>query len=136
VDFMVACTVPGTKCGSAEKAAWLRQDRLGARHALALTLSHVHRNVTRPQFIAVRAMPDPQAEAVRERTRRGREAAPGARRAAAGDDRRAGGQRSWDACSTGRAGALMQPGAARSRAAAAAARTAAIGPRRRRRTAG
>ena len=62
---MVAYTVPGMKTGSAERVIALLQDRLNSLNDLALTLKHVHWNVTGPNFIAVHTMLDPQVDAVR-----------------------------------------------------------------------
>jgi starvation-inducible DNA-binding protein len=62
---MTAYTVPGMKADSAERATALLQDRLNSLNDLALTLKHVHWNVTGPNFIAVHTMLDPQVEAVR-----------------------------------------------------------------------
>jgi starvation-inducible DNA-binding protein len=53
------------KADSAERATALLQDRLNSLNDLALTLKHVHWNVTGPNFIAVHTMLDPQVEAVR-----------------------------------------------------------------------
>jgi starvation-inducible DNA-binding protein len=62
---MVTYTVPGMKSDSAERVIRLLQDRLNSLNDLALTLKHVHWNVTGPNFIAVHTMLDPQVEAVR-----------------------------------------------------------------------
>jgi starvation-inducible DNA-binding protein len=62
---MVAYTVPGMETGDAERVTALLQDRLNSHNDLALTLKHVHWNVTGPNFIAVHTMLDPQVEAVR-----------------------------------------------------------------------
>src|SRR6202167_6617631 len=58
-------TVPGMKNDSAERLITLLQDRLNSLNDLALTLKHVHWNVTGPNFIAVHTMLDPQVDAVR-----------------------------------------------------------------------
>lgn len=58
-------TVPGMKSDTAERVIKLLQDRLNSLNDLALTLKHVHWNVTGPNFIAVHTMLDPQVEAVR-----------------------------------------------------------------------
>src|SRR6201986_3879519 len=65
VTDMVKYTVPGMKTGSAERIVALLQNRLNSLNDLALTLKHVHWNVTGPNFIAVHTMLDPQVEAVR-----------------------------------------------------------------------
>jgi starvation-inducible DNA-binding protein len=57
----VAYTVPGMT-----EDDGLLQDRLNALNDLALTLKHVHWNVTGPHFIAVHTMLDPQVDGVRE----------------------------------------------------------------------
>lgn len=62
---MVTYTVPGMKSDSAERVIRLLQDRLNSLNDLALTLKHVHWNVTGPHFIAVHTMLDPQVDAVR-----------------------------------------------------------------------
>src|SRR6201994_4052598 len=62
---MVTYTVPGMKNDSAERIVRLLQDRLNALNDLALTLKHVHWNVTGPNFIAVHTMLDPQVDGVR-----------------------------------------------------------------------
>jgi starvation-inducible DNA-binding protein len=121
VVFMVACTVPGTKIGSAEKAASLRQDRLDPRHDLALTLKHVRRNSNGPQFIAVRALLDPQAGAAREMAGAAAERPPAPGAPQPGPPGALAARRSWDACST---------------AAAAGAGTGAVGSCWQRRAAG
>src|SRR5271170_5892664 len=58
-------TVPGMKNDAAERVIKLLQERLNSLNDLALTLKHVHWNVTGPNFIAVHTMLDPQVEAVR-----------------------------------------------------------------------
>src|SRR6201995_413949 len=65
VNLMVTYTVPGMKNDSAERIVRLLQDRLNALNDLALTLKHIHWNVTGPHFIAVHTMLDPQVAAVR-----------------------------------------------------------------------
>jgi starvation-inducible DNA-binding protein len=62
---MTGYTVPGMKDGAAQRVTALLQDRLNSLNDLALTLKHVHWNVTGPNFIAVHTMLDPQVEAVR-----------------------------------------------------------------------
>ncbi|HXL87405.1 MAG TPA: ferritin-like domain-containing protein [Streptosporangiaceae bacterium] len=49
----------------ADRVIRLLQDRLNSLNDLALTLKHVHWNVTGPNFIALHTMLDPQVEAVR-----------------------------------------------------------------------
>src|ERR1700755_2897125 len=62
---MVTYTVPGLKTDSAERVVKLLQDRLNSLNDLALTLKHVHWNVTGPNFIVVHTMLDPQGDGVR-----------------------------------------------------------------------
>ncbi|GEL23399.1 DNA starvation/stationary phase protection protein [Pseudonocardia sulfidoxydans NBRC 16205] len=58
-------TVPGLDAGAAGDVITLLQGRLNALNDLALTLKHVHWNVTGPHFIAVHTMLDPQVDGVR-----------------------------------------------------------------------
>src|ERR1700745_2911596 len=108
---MVTHTGPGLKTYSAERVVKLLQDRLNSLSDLALTLKHVHWNVTGPNFIAVHTMLDPQGDAVRVMVDETAE-----RIAALGSApvRTPGGlvaQRDWGDFSIGRAGTLEQLGA-------------------------
>ena len=47
---MPTYTVPGMKSGNAERVAAMLQDRLNSLNGLALTLKHVHWNVTGPEL--------------------------------------------------------------------------------------
>lgn len=58
-------TVPGMSLEEGADVAAILQKRLHALNDLALTLKHVHWNVTGPHFIAVHEMLDPQVDAVR-----------------------------------------------------------------------
>ena len=58
-------TVPGMSERDSAGVAALLQGRLHALNDLALTLKHVHWNVTGPNFVAVHEMLDPQVLAVR-----------------------------------------------------------------------
>src|ERR1700759_4306685 len=62
---MATYTVPGMKTDNAERVTALLQDRLNSLNDLALTLKHVHWNVTGPNFISVHTMLDPQVDGVR-----------------------------------------------------------------------
>jgi len=98
--MMVAYTVPGMKMGDAEKVIGQLQDRLNALNDLALTLRHVHWNVTGPHFIAVREMVDETAERI---------AALGG--SPVGTPGALAAQRSWDDYSVGRADSIAHLGA-------------------------
>lgn len=58
-------TVPSLTVEDGGKVAAILQKRLNALNDLALTLKHIHWNVTGPHFIAVHEMIDPQVDAVR-----------------------------------------------------------------------
>ena len=58
-------TVPGVDLEDGHKVAALLQDRLNALNDLALTLKHVHWNVTGPHFMSVHEMIDPHVVDVR-----------------------------------------------------------------------
>lgn len=58
-------TVPSLTVEDGGKVAAVLQKRLNALNDLALTLKHIHWNVTGPHFIAVHEMIDPQVDAVR-----------------------------------------------------------------------
>ncbi len=58
-------TVPSLSVEDGAKVAAVLQKRLHALNDLALTLKHIHWNVTGPHFIAVHEMIDPQVDAVR-----------------------------------------------------------------------
>ncbi len=58
-------TVPSMTVEDGAKVAAILQKRLHALNDLALTLKHIHWNVTGPHFIAVHEMIDPQVDAVR-----------------------------------------------------------------------
>lgn len=58
-------TVPSLTVEDGAKVAAVLQKRLNALNDLALTLKHIHWNVTGPHFIAVHEMIDPQVDAVR-----------------------------------------------------------------------
>ncbi|HEY0186177.1 MAG TPA: DNA starvation/stationary phase protection protein [Cellulomonas sp.] len=58
-------TVPSLTVQDGAQVAAILQQRLNALNDLALTLKHIHWNVTGPHFIAVHEMIDPQVDAVR-----------------------------------------------------------------------
>ncbi len=100
---MVSYTVPGMKAGDAEAVISLLQDRLNSLSDLALTLKHVHWNVTGPEFIAVHTMLDPQVEDVRDMTDDTAERIATLGGSPVGTPGALVAQRSWDDYSIGRA---------------------------------
>jgi starvation-inducible DNA-binding protein len=101
---MVGYTVPGMKSDSAERIINLLQDRLNSLNDLALTLKHVHWNVTGPNFIAVHTMLDPQVEAVRAMVDETAERIATLGGSPCGTPGALVAQRDWDDYSIGRAG--------------------------------
>jgi starvation-inducible DNA-binding protein len=108
---MVTYTVPGMKNDSAERIVRLLQDRLNALNDLALTLKHVHWNVTGPNFIAVHTMLDPQVEAVRAMVDELAERIATLGGSPVGTPGALVAQRNWDDYSIGRAGTQQHLGA-------------------------
>src|ERR1700758_352728 len=108
---MATYTVPGMKTDSAERVTALLQDRLNSLNDLALTLKHVHWNVTGPNFIAVHTMLDPQVEAVREMVDETAERIAALGGAPARTPGALVAQRDWDDYSLGRADAIAHLGA-------------------------
>ena len=108
---MVAYTVPGMKTDSAETVIKLLQDRLNSLNDLALTLKHVHWNVTGPHFIAVHTMLDPQVDAVRLMVDAAAERITTLGGSPSGTPGALVAQRDWDDYSIGRAGTLEHLGA-------------------------
>ena len=108
---MTAYTVPGMKTGSAERITALLQDRLNSLSDLALTLKHVHWNVTGPNFIAVHTMLDPQVEAVRAMVDEAAERIAALGGSPVGTPGALVRQRDWDDYSIGRADAIAHLGA-------------------------
>ncbi len=108
---MVAYTVPGMKPGTADKVNGLLQDRLNSLNDLALTLKHVHWNVTGPNFIAVHTMLDPQVEAVRAMADETAERIAALGGSPVGTPGALVAQRDWDDYSIGRADAIAHLGA-------------------------
>ena len=103
---MVAYTVPGMKTDSAESVIKLLQDRLNSLNDLALTLKHVHWNVTGPHFIAVHTMLDPQVDAVRLMVDEAAERITTLGGSPSGTPGALVAQRDWDDYSIGRADAI------------------------------
>lgn len=108
---MVAYTVPGMKTDSAERVTALLQDRLNSLNDLALTLKHVHWNVTGPNFIAVHTMLDPQVDAVRAMVDETAERIATLGGSPVGTPGALVRQRDWDDYSIGRAAAIAHLGA-------------------------
>ena len=104
---MVTYTVPGMKSDDAERVIKLLQDRLNAFNDLALTLKHVHWNVTGPNFIAVHTMLDPQVEAVRAMVDETAERIAALGGSPSGTPGALVAQRDWDDYSLGRATTLQ-----------------------------
>jgi starvation-inducible DNA-binding protein len=108
---MVTYAVPGMKSDSAERVIKLLQDRLNSLSELALTLRHVHWNVTGPNFIAVHTMVDPQVDAVRAMVDEIAERIATLGGSPCGTPGALVSQRDWDDYSIGRAGTLEHLGA-------------------------
>lgn len=108
---MVTYTVPGMKSDGAERVIALLQDRLDSLNDLALTLKHVHWNVTGPNFIAVHTMLDPQVEAVRAMVDETAERIATLGGSPSGTPGALVANRDWDDYSIGRAGTLEHLGA-------------------------
>jgi starvation-inducible DNA-binding protein len=108
---MVTYTVPGMKNDAAERVTKLLQDRLNSLNDLALTLKHVHWNVTGPNFIAVHTMLDPQVEAVRAMVDETAERIAALGGSPCGTPGALVAQRDWDDYSIGRSGTQEHLGA-------------------------
>ncbi len=104
-------TVPGMTAAGSLEVIDLLQDRLNALNDLALTLKHVHWNVTGPHFIAVHLMLDPQVDAVRLMVDETAERIATLGGAAKGTPGVIVADRSWDDYSIGRADAIAHLGA-------------------------
>jgi starvation-inducible DNA-binding protein len=104
---MTSYTVPGMKADAAERVTSLLQERLNSLNDLALTLKHVHWNVTGPNFIAVHTMLDPQVDAVRAMADETAERIAALGGAPSGTPGALAAQRDWDDYSLGRATALQ-----------------------------
>jgi starvation-inducible DNA-binding protein len=99
------------KSDDGERVVKLLQDRLNSLNDLALTLKHVHWNVTGPNFIAVHTMLDPQVDAVRAMVDQTAERIATLGGSPSGTPGALVAQRDWDDYSIGRAGALEHLGA-------------------------
>src|ERR1700683_4227534 len=104
-------TVPGMKNDAAERVIKLLQERLNSLNDLALTLKHVHWNVTGPNFIAVHTMIDPQVDAVRAMADETAERIAALGASPVGTPGALVAQRDWDDYSIGRADAIAHLGA-------------------------
>jgi starvation-inducible DNA-binding protein len=89
----------------------LLQDRLSSIGDLALTLRHVHWNVTGPNFIAVHTMLDPQVDMVRAMVDETAERIAALGGSPVGTPSALVAQRDWDDYFIGRAGILEHLGA-------------------------
>lgn len=106
-----AYTVPGLSTDDGGRVAEVLQDRLNALQDLAMTLKHVHWNVTGPQFIGVHEMLDPQVDAVRAMVDETAERIATLGASPVGTPGALVAQRSWDDYSIGRASAIEHLGA-------------------------
>ena len=104
-------TVPSLSVEDGGAIAEILQDRLNALNDLALTLKHIHWNVTGPHFIAVHEMIDPQVDAVRAMVDQIAERIATLGVAPVGTPGALVQDRSWDDYSIGRAGAIEHLGA-------------------------
>ncbi|ODU03444.1 MAG: DNA starvation/stationary phase protection protein [Pseudonocardia sp. SCN 72-86] len=99
-------TVPGLSQDAAGEVITLLQGRLNALNDLALTLKHVHWNVTGPHFIAVHTMLDPQVDGVRAMADDVAERIAALGGSPVGTPGALVGQRTWDDYSIGRGDAI------------------------------
>ncbi|MET0434864.1 MAG: DNA starvation/stationary phase protection protein [Cellulomonas sp.] len=104
-------TVPSLTVEDGRTVAAILQQRLNALNDLALTLKHIHWNVTGPHFIAVHEMIDPQVDAVRAMVDAIAERIATLGVAPVGTPGALVQDRSWDDYSIGRAGAIEHLGA-------------------------
>ena len=104
-------TVPSLSVEDGRTIASILQQRLNALNDLALTLKHIHWNVTGPHFIAVHEMIDPQVDAVRAMVDQIAERIATLGVAPVGTPGALVQDRSWDDYSIGRAGAIEHLGA-------------------------
>lgn len=104
-------TVPSLTVEDGRTIAAILQQRLNALNDLALTLKHIHWNVTGPHFIAVHEMIDPQVDAVRAMVDAIAERIATLGVAPVGTPGALVQDRSWDDYSIGRASAIEHLGA-------------------------
>lgn len=104
-------TVPSLTIEDGAAVAAILQQRLNALNDLALTLKHIHWNVTGPHFIAVHEMIDPQVDAVRAMVDAVAERIATLGAAPVGTPGALVADRSWDDYSIGRGGAIEHLGA-------------------------
>lgn len=104
-------TVPSLSVEDGRTIAAILQQRLNALNDLALTLKHIHWNVTGPHFIAVHEMIDPQVDAVRAMVDAIAERIATLGVAPVGTPGALVQDRSWDDYSIGRASAIEHLGA-------------------------
>jgi len=104
-------TVPSLTVEDGATTAAVLQERLNALNDLALTLKHIHWNVTGPHFIAVHEMLDPQVDAVRAMVDAIAERIATLGVAPVGTPGALVEARTWDDYSIGRAGAIEHLGA-------------------------
>jgi len=104
-------TVPSLSVEDGGAVAEILQHRLNALNDLALTLKHIHWNVTGPHFIAVHEMLDPQVDAVRAMVDAIAERIATLGVAPVGTPGALVAARTWDDYSIGRAGAIEHLGA-------------------------
>ncbi len=104
-------TVPSLTIEDGAQVAAVLQKRLNALNDLALTLKHIHWNVTGPHFIAVHEMIDPQVDAVRAMVDAIAERIATLGTAPVGTPGALVAARTWDDYSIGRAGAIEHLGA-------------------------
>ncbi len=104
-------TVPSLTVEDGAAVAAVLQKRLNALNDLALTLKHIHWNVTGPHFIAVHEMIDPQVDAVRAMVDAIAERIATLGVAPVGTPGALVADRTWDDYSIGRAGAIEHLGA-------------------------
>ncbi|MFE2060309.1 MULTISPECIES: Dps family protein [unclassified Streptomyces] len=104
-------TVPGLSTKDGGKVIELLTMRLHSLNDLALTLKHIHWNVTGPHFIAVHEMLDPQTLAVRDMADAAAERISALGGVPHGTAGALVAERTWDDYSVGRADAIAHLGA-------------------------